>query len=161
MKHDIDNTFLELKLIFIANRLKYLEKYSSIMIGELSKDFERLKSVEKVIQEVVDCAVDINQYLAENMMNTEIRSNKDSFWKIQKILNKDDEYFKKLIDTVSFRNEIVHSYDAGIKIVWKKREIRYFVDIYREYAKDINQVIAELAEENQKEFNPIEKKDQY
>ena len=149
MTQDIDTKFLELKLIFIANRLQYLKKYSSFTIEELSKDFERLKSVEKVIQEVVDCAVDINQYLAENVLNTDIRSNKDSFWKIQKVLKKKDEYIKKIIDTVSFRNEIMHSYDAGIKVVWKKRDVGYFVDIYREYTKDMDKLIAGLSRENQ------------
>ncbi|GAI98342.1 unnamed protein product [marine sediment metagenome] len=84
----------------------------------------------------MDCAVDINQYLAENVLNTEIRSNKDSFWKIQKILKKEDEYIKRIIDTVSLRNEIVHSYDVAIKVVWKKRNLGYFVDIYHEYTRD-------------------------
>ena len=149
MKQDIDTKFLELKLIFIANRLQYLKKYSSSTIEELSKDFERIKSVEKVIQEVVDCAVDINQYLAENVLNTEIRSNKDSFWKIQKILKKEDEYIKRIIDTVSFRNEIVHSYDVTIKVVWKRRNLGYFVDIFHEYTKDMDKLIADLSKENQ------------
>ena len=149
MKQDIDTKFLELKLIFIANRLQYLKKYSSSTIEELSKDFEKLKFVEKVIQEVVDCAVDINQYLAENVLNTEIRSNKDSFWKIQKILKKEDEYIKRIIDTVSFRNEIVHSYDVAIKVVWKRRNLGYFVDIYHEYTKDMDKLIADLSKENQ------------
>lgn len=149
MKQDIDTKFLELKLIFIANRLQYLKKYSSSTIEELSKDFERIKSVEKVIQEVVDCAVDINQYLAENVLNTEIRSNKDSFWKIQKILKKEDEYIKRIIDTVSLRNEIVHSYDVAIKVVWKRRNLGYFVDIYHEYTKDMAKLIADLSKENQ------------
>jgi uncharacterized protein YutE (UPF0331/DUF86 family) len=149
VKQDIDTKFLELKLIFIANRLQYLKKYSSSTIEELSKDFERIKSVEKVIQEVVDCAVDINQYLAENVLNTEIRSSKDSFWKIQKILKKEDEYIKRIIDTVSFRNEIVHSYDVAIKVVWKRRNLGYFVDIYHEYTKDMDKLIADLSKENQ------------
>jgi uncharacterized protein YutE (UPF0331/DUF86 family) len=118
-----------------------LKKYYDDTVEELSKNFERLKAIEKIIQEIVDCAVDINQYIAENMLNAEIRSNKDSFWKIQAPLKRDDDYIKNLIDTVSFRNEIVHSYDAGIKAVWKKRRISYFVDIYSAYAKDINSLI--------------------
>jgi hypothetical protein len=59
------------------------------------------------------------------MLNVEIRSAKDSSWKIQAPLKRDDEYIKKLVDTVSFRNEIGHSYDAGIRTVWKKRTVRF------------------------------------
>ena len=144
MRAEIHTEFLNAKLIFIVNRLEYLNKYSSCKIEELSKDFERLKSIEKVIQEIVDCAVDINQYLAENVLNTEIRSSKDSFWKLQNIVKKEDDYFRQLIETVSFRNEIVHSYDAGIRVIWKKRNVGFFVDIYRMYGKDLNRWIEKL-----------------
>ena len=145
MRAEIHTEFLNAKLIFIVNRLEYLKKYSSNTIGELSQNFERLKSIEKVVQEIVDCAVDINQYLAENMLNKEIRSSKDSFWKLQNIVKKEDEYFRQLIETVSFRNEIVHSYDAGIRLVWKKRNVGFFVDIYRMYVNDLNRWIEELS----------------
>lgn len=144
MKHDIDPEFLRVKLTFLVKRLEYLKKYYSSTIEELFKDFEKIKFIEKVIQEIVDCAVDINQYLAENLLNTEIRSNKDSFWKVQKIIQKEDKFIKRLIDTVSFRNEIVHSYDAGIKIVWKSRTVGYFVDIYKDYIKDMDRVVENL-----------------
>jgi len=141
VKPSVDRQFIQTKLIFIANRLEYLKKYSDSTMEELSANFERLKAVEKIIQEIVDCAVDINQYIAENFLNTEIRSNKDSFWKIQTPLKRDDEYIRKLVDTVSFRNEIVHSYDAGIRTIWKKRIVRYFVDVYGAYARDVNGLI--------------------
>ena len=146
MRADIHAEFLNAKLLFIVNRLEYLNKYSSNTIEDLSQNFERLKSVEKVIQEIVDCAVDINQYLAENMLNTEIRSSKDSFWKLQQIIKKGDEYFRQLIETVSFRNEIVHSYDAGIRAVWKMRNVGFFVNIYRTYVKDLNRWMKRLDE---------------
>jgi len=149
MKHDIDPEFLRVKLIFLVKRLEYIKKYYSSTIEDLFKDFEKIKFIEKVIQEIVDCSVDINQYLAENLLNKEIRSNKDSFWKIQKILQKEDEYIKRLIDTVSFRNEIVHSYDAGIKIVWKSRNVGYFIDIYKDYVKDMDRVVENLTREDQ------------
>ena len=144
MKLSIDIKFLELKLIFIVNRLQYLKKYSNLTIEIVSKDFEKIKSVEKVIQEIVDCAADINQYLVENVLDAEIRSSKDSFWKIQKLFKKDDQTIKKLIDTVSFRNEIIHSYDSGIRNIWKKRDTGYFIDIYREYVNDVQQFISSL-----------------
>jgi uncharacterized protein YutE (UPF0331/DUF86 family) len=137
---DIDLQFLRAKLIFIIERLEYLEKHADLTVEELARNFERLKAVEKVIQEIVDCAVDINQYLVEGLLNAEIRSNKDSFWKIQGLLKREDDSIRKLIDTVSFRNEIVHSYDAGIKVIWRKRRVRYFVELYRDYVQDINRL---------------------
>ena len=143
----MDSAFLESKLFFLVERLEYLKKYYQCSVDQVSQEFERLKAVEKVIQEVVDCAVDINQYLAEGLLNMEIRSNKDSFWKVQAILKKDDDDIKGLIDTVSFRNEIVQSYDAGIRAVWKKRKISYFVDTYRHYAEAVTQLLPSIKED--------------
>jgi uncharacterized protein YutE (UPF0331/DUF86 family) len=144
VKSNIDIKFIELKSIFIVNRLEYLKKYVDLTIEVVSTDFERIKSVEKVIQEIVDFATDINQYLVENILDTEVRSSKDSFWKIQTLIKRDEQCIKKLIDTVSFRNEIIHSYDSGIRNIWKKRNIGYFIDIYCEYVKDVQEFIAGL-----------------
>jgi uncharacterized protein YutE (UPF0331/DUF86 family) len=142
---DLDTVFIQAKLFFMVERLEYLKKYYPSSVDELSQDFERVKAVEKVIQEIVDCAVDINQYLAEGLLNVAIRSNKDSFWRVQGILKRDETHIKKLIDTVSFRNEIVHSYDAGIRVIWKKRTVGYFVDIYRDYVGAVNRLLTSIA----------------
>jgi len=48
---DIDLQFLRAKLIFIIERLEYLEKHADLTAEELARNFERLKAVEKVIQE--------------------------------------------------------------------------------------------------------------
>ncbi len=137
----LDKQFIKRKLLFITKRIEYLNRYSSVKIDDISKEFEKIKAIEKVIQEIVDCAVDINQYLTEVMLKEEILSNKDSFWKIQQIINIDDGFIRKLIDTVSFRNELVHSYDVGIKRVWKERKIEYFVKIYKKYIESIYNLI--------------------
>ena len=78
MTPDLDTVFIQTKLFFMVERLEYLNKYYPSSVDELSQEFERVKAVEKVIQEIVDCAVDINQYFAEGLLNVAIRSNNDS-----------------------------------------------------------------------------------
>ena len=41
-----------------------------------------------------------------------------------------------------FAHQPAATVDAGIKIVWKRRNVGYFVDLYREYMEDMNRVIA-------------------
>lgn len=147
MNPDFDAVFVQAKLFFMVERLEYLKKYYPTSVEELSQDFEKIKAVEKVIQEVVDCAVDINQYLVEAILKVAVRSNKDSFWKVQGLLARDEGHIKRLIDTVSFRNEIVHSYDAGIRVVWKSRTVGYFFDIYRDYLEAVNYMLSSVAGE--------------
>jgi hypothetical protein len=69
---------------------------------------------------------------------------------VQGILKREHAQIKKLIDTVSFRNEIVHSYDAGIRIVWKERTVGYFVDLYRDYVEAVNRLLSAIAGEKVK-----------
>jgi len=108
------------------------KKYFSLSIGELSKGFEKLKFVEKVIQEIVDWGVDINQCTAENLSNRWIMNNKDSFWKIRSLIKTDDQYVRRLIDTVSFRNGIVYPPMMQRLRSCGREEISLaFIDIYR------------------------------
>jgi uncharacterized protein YutE (UPF0331/DUF86 family) len=91
----------------------------------------------------VDAAVDINQYILELKFQQKAWSAKQSFFDLQnKVLIKKNlaftkEELKLLIDSVSFRNEIVHSYDVNIYIIWSKRNLAVIIDIYKKYIKKI------------------------
>jgi hypothetical protein len=41
----------------------------------------------------------------------------------------------------------VHSYDAGIRVVWKRRSVGYFVGVYAAYARDVNEAVLNMDEE--------------
>ncbi|MBI2470991.1 MAG: hypothetical protein HYV59_07065 [Planctomycetes bacterium] len=101
-----------------------------------------MKFIEKVIQELVDCASDINEYIIKKVTNEKPFSTKRAFRDLQEILEKhklawDEEKLKLFIDTVSFRNEIVHSYDVNVYMVWSKRNINVIIQLYKEYTEKI------------------------
>ena len=48
------------------------------------------------------------------------------------------------IDTVAFRNEIVHSYDVSIYLLWKKRSADIIIGLYQEYADKILTLLKKL-----------------
>lgn len=135
--------FINKKLEFLISHLESLKDYKDSSLDELKDKPKDLKYIEKLIQELVDCAVDINQFVLENLASEKSWSAKQSFWDMEnKILKKQDMGFGQedlnlFIDTVSFRNEIVHSYDVNIYIVWSKRNIRVIIDLYQKYIGNI------------------------
>lgn len=61
--------FIKRKLKFITEQLTVLESYKGRTIQEISKDYKELKFIEKIIQELVDCASDINEYIIKKVTN--------------------------------------------------------------------------------------------
>jgi hypothetical protein len=69
-------------------------------------------------------------------------STKWGFRDLQVILEKhklswDEEKLKLFIDTVSFRNEIVQSYDVNVYLVWSKRNNNVIIQLYKEFTEEI------------------------
>jgi len=139
----MDKFFINKKLEFLAKHLECLAEYKELSLEDLKDKPKDLKYVEKLVQEAVDCTVDINQYFLEKLVSEKSWSAKQSFRdleeKILKAKNLDfkEETLKLLIDTVSFRNEIVHSYDANIYLIWSKRSVKMVVEVYKKYMETI------------------------
>lgn len=134
--------YIKRKLKFITEQLTVLEPYKGKTIQEISKDYKELKFIEKVIQELVDCAADINEYIIKKTTNEKPFSTKRAFRDLQGILGKqrlawDEERLRLFIDSVSFRNEIVHSYDVNVYHIWSKRNVNVIVQLYKEYTEKI------------------------
>jgi len=103
----MDKSFVNKKSEFLMKHLECLVEYKELSLEDLKDKPKDLKYVEKLIQEAVDCAVDINQYFLEKL------------------------------DTVSFRNEIVHSYDVNIYLLWSKRSVKMVVEVYKKYLETV------------------------
>ncbi|MBI5376921.1 MAG: DUF86 domain-containing protein [Candidatus Schekmanbacteria bacterium] len=133
---------IEKKLHFLADHLKILKEFEGKTIDEIRKNYKDLKFVEKIIQELVDCAIDVNEIVIKKVKNEKPFSSKRSFRDLQDICDKngiafEDKDIKLFIDTVSLRNEIVHSYDVNIYLTWGKRKIDVIVALYKRYADNI------------------------
>lgn len=139
----MDKSFISKKLEFLAGHLEYLEEYKEYFLEDLKDKPKDLKYVEKLTQEIVDCAVDINQYLLEKLISEKSWSSKQSFRDLEEKISQKrnlgfgQDALKLLIDTVSFRNEIVHSYDVNVYLLWSKRNIKSIIEIYKKYLEAI------------------------
>lgn len=139
----MDKSFINKKSEFLARHLEYLSEYKDFSLEEMENKPKEFKYVEKLIQEIVDCSVDINQYFLEKLTSEKSWSSKQSFRDLEeKILKNENLSFgqdslKFLIDTVGFRNEIVHSYDVNIYLIWSKRNVKTIIDVYKKYLETI------------------------
>lgn len=143
----MDKNLINKKTEFMLNRISDLEPFRNSSIDEIKKDIKTLKYLEKTIQELVDAAVDVNEYIMEFKTKERPWSAKQSFFKIQdsvfipENIGFNDGELKLIIDTVSFRNEIVHSYDVNVYIIWSKRNLETIIDIYKKYIEKINKIL--------------------
>lgn len=122
------------KIDFAKDRLKELSEYDSSTIADLAEDRKILKYIEKTIQELVDCLIDINEIVLEDEYSESRISGKQSFRKLNnhnKLLAEDD--LNTMLDLVSFRNEIVHSYDVNTYIIWSKRTVSVISVLAKKY----------------------------
>lgn len=139
----MDKSFINKKSEFLARHLEYLAEYKDFSLEEMKNKPKELKYVEKITQEIVDCAVDINQYFLEKLTSEKSWSSKQSFRDVEEKILKDKKFgfgleeLRLLVDTVSFRNEIVHSYDVNIYLIWSKRNIKTIIDVYKKYLETI------------------------
>lgn len=142
--------FINKKLEFIAGHIESLKEYRDSSLQDLKSKVKDLKYVEKLIQELVDCAIDINQFILEEAVSEKPWSSKQSFRDIQgKVLEKyklgwPEETVKLFIDSVAFRNEIVHSYDVNVYIIWSKRNIKTIFELYAGYSRTIMLLLKKL-----------------
>ena len=143
----MDKVFINKKLEFLTGHLEALTGYKDFSLEKLKDKPRDLKYIEKLIQELVDCAVDVNQFILENLASEKSWSAKQSFRDLEdKILKKRNLEFsqndlKLFIDTVGFRNELVHSYDVNIYIIWSKRDIKTVIDLYKTYFEKITELL--------------------
>lgn len=143
------------KLKFILEQLDHLEPYKELSIREISKEYKVLKFIEKVIQEIVDCASDINEAMIKKITNEKPFSTKRSFREMQDLLEKHtspwpNDKLKLFIDSVSFRNEIVHSYDVNVYLIWSKRDIKVIINLYKEYTEAIVLLLQAISTDDSK-----------
>lgn len=144
--------FIIKKLQFLKGHLLLLSKYKDYTLNQLEEDIEKRKVIEKLIQEVVDCAVDVNQHFLEKLSGEKGWNGAHSFRMLDnRILAKhkipfSENELKLLSDSVNFRNEIIHSYDVNVYVVWSKRNVSVFINLYKDYIKKILELIKKISD---------------
>lgn len=107
----IDRAMVERKLLAIQNDLAKLGEYRDVSFEDIAKDYWKHKAVERVIEVIINGAIDINQHLIVKSGRGELPFDfKESFLLLVKLGVFPEEFAKKISDSVGLRNILVHQY---------------------------------------------------
>lgn len=107
----IDKEMIKEKIRMIQSDLLHLEDYKDLSFDEVAKDYATHKIVERIIEIVINEAIDINQHLIVELGKGELPFDyKESFLLLVdfKILPKN--FAQKIAKSVGLRNILVHQY---------------------------------------------------
>ena len=108
----IERSLIERKLGQIVERLAHLERYVGEGFESYARDFERRKAAEKITQEVIEAAIDVNTHLLVELGGTTPRDYHHSFTEMGRRGWLPLDLAERLAPAAGLRNRLVHQYAA-------------------------------------------------
>jgi uncharacterized protein YutE (UPF0331/DUF86 family) len=108
----VERALVERKLGQIAERLAHLERYSREGWEAYRSSFERRKAAEKLLQETIEAAIDVNSHLLVELGKSAPRDYHESFTLMSDHGFLPDELGAALAPAAGLRNRLVHQYST-------------------------------------------------
>lgn len=128
----------------LANMKEYLKELETLSKRDLEGylgNFEYRRAVERLIQIIVETAVDCNNLIVISLGERPPIGYKESFLKLAKLKVISPEFASSLIPFVSLRNRIVHEYEE-IKDELVFASIRQVLGEFAKYQKMVAKFIS-------------------
>lgn len=142
---EIEPAIVLAKLDFMTDYLESLSSFESITLEEYLKDRGKQLIVERLLQLIIQVAIDVNRYLLKRLEVQQPNSNFDVFIEVSNCGIITAELAKILSQSGVLRNRLVHLYDAidpvkvhqAIDIVLQKyplyqRQVTTYIDSLRD-----------------------------
>lgn len=132
----IDKVFIESKLSYIQAYSKELEDVLTFSDQEIKEDFLKLRSLERILQLIVDEMVDINSHIIRYGHFQAPDDFQGSFMVLSENRIFPEEFARKIAPVIGLRNRLVHRYekiDIGILL----EAVRKNKEDFREYVRYI------------------------
>lgn len=135
------------KLSRITEDLRLLQQIATMSFGDYLQQPFRKKAAERMLQEVIEAAVDINGYL---LVSSGFPAPADYFWSFVDLAEKlgvlEWEFAAQIAPSTGLRNRIVHEYDKlDDSIVFAS--IRQMLDLYPRYVQAVVDYLGKLEKE--------------
>lgn len=100
------------KIARIEKELSYLADFKDLGFDDLAKDYATHHAVERMIEVVVNFAIDINQHIIANSEKSDLPFDfKESFLMLSDFGAYPREFANKISESVGLRNILVHEYE--------------------------------------------------
>lgn len=130
------------KLAIIIENLKALEPIKNMTMEEYINDLYKRKAAERLLQELIEAAIDINIHIIVQTGDTAPDDYYESFIKAGRLRIISADLAEKLAPSAGLRNRLVHEYDR-IKDSMVYEALRTAEALYHKYIKEISDYISE------------------
>ena len=106
---------IQRKISLIQDELVHLESIAHLSFDEIAADFAKQAMVERVLERVINRAIDINRMLIAERAKPESAAPKgyrDSFLALAELGVYPSEFAEDISRSVGTRNKLVHEYDS-------------------------------------------------
>lgn len=137
----IEVEIIKRKLAIIMENIKALGPIKNMTKEEYSRDLYKRKATERLLQELIEAAIDINTHIIVQTGNTVPDDYYDSFIKAGELKIISADLAQRLAPSAGLRNRLVHEYDfLNHSIVLEA--VRMADTLYSKYIKEINDYIS-------------------
>jgi uncharacterized protein YutE (UPF0331/DUF86 family) len=133
----LEKEIIRRKLAVIIENLKALEPIAAMTREEYIDDFYKRKATERLLQELIEAAIDINTHILVQAGNTVPDDYYESFVKTGELKIISQDLAGKLAPSAGLRNRLVHEYDL-LEHSLVLDAVRMAQDMYSQYVKEID-----------------------
>jgi uncharacterized protein YutE (UPF0331/DUF86 family) len=108
----IEEEIIRRKLATIVENLKALEPIGKMTLKEYIHELYKRKAAERLLQELIEAAIDINTYIIVQAGNKVPDDYYESFIKLGELNIISSDLAEKLAPSAGLRNRLVHEYDT-------------------------------------------------
>lgn len=136
----IEEEIIRKKIAVLIENLKSLEPIMNMTPKEYIEELYKRKATERLLQELIEAAIDVNTYLIVQAGNTIPDDYYESFIKAGELKIISLELAEKLAPSAGLRNRLVHEYDR-LEHSIVLDAVRMAENLYPQYVKQIEDYI--------------------
>ena len=129
------------KLVVIAENLATLKPIGTMTRAEYINDVYKRKATERLLQELIEAAIDINSHLIVQSGKTTPDDYYESFIKVGELGIISSYLAEKLAPSAGLRNRLVHEYDL-LDHSLVLESVKMAEEVYPKYIKEIETFIS-------------------
>ncbi len=136
----IEKEIIRRKISVIIENLNALKLIRNMTREQYADDIYKRKATERLLQELIEAAIDVNTHIIVQTSNTVPDDYYESFIKLGELKIMTAKLAEKLAPSAGLRNRLVHEYDL-LENSMILEAVKVAVDVYPEYIKAIEDYI--------------------
>lgn len=137
----VEEGIIRKKLAVMIENLKALEPIKEMTRDEYIQDLYKRKATERLLQELIEAAIDINTHIIVQTGNAAPDDYYESFIKLGELKIISADLAEKLAPSAGLRNRLVHEYDQ-LEHSLVLDSVRMAEEMYADYIKEIEGYIS-------------------